>query len=95
MILNNRCCFCATIKTGAIIIGTLNLISLVTAAINFDFVQVALRIFTSCWFLMMLKQDSKSRRFAYMVTYLSQAFITGMIELYVFWEIGVDFELQK
>ena len=88
MILNNKCCFCATIKTGATIIGALNFIGLITAGIDFDFIQVALRIFTSCWFLLMLKQDTKSRRFAYMATYMSQALITGMIELYVFWEIS-------
>ena len=63
------CCCCYSVKTGAMILGCLNLLYLAVSICLHDVIMGALRGFTALWFILMVWSDSKTRRFAFMMFY--------------------------
>ena len=72
------------------IIGFLNLLNLASAIYKLDAVQIALRFFTAVWFTQMVRSDSKSRRFAFMVFYATEVVIYLCLEIFMLAKVGTD-----
>ena len=79
-----HCCWCIKVKTGALIIGAMQLISLVSRAMTqFNLMTFALKIFTVGCFLMMLYKDNEINRMMYFVSYCIEIAILYSIEFYM------------
>ena len=81
---------CLAIENGAIVVGMLNIIGLITSIFNIDIVEVSLKLFTCCWFAAMMMEDTKSRRFGFFVTYLTQVCVQFVLESFIFYDILSD-----
>ena len=73
-----------SVKKGAIVIGILNLIGIVVAIVTMNILDMALRLFTAVWFVLMVYKDCQEYRLYFFVSYIIQEIIIYIIEAYVF-----------
>ena len=57
---------------GAIVIGTMNIASLVVSTMEGDLLSITLKVFATCWFLLMVYKDLKWLRFVFFASYALQ-----------------------
>ena len=75
----NKFCCCFTIKSGVMMTGIWTLINLFFALIGFDLIKVALLAFTGGWFIALVLQDTKWRRFGFLASYVTQVFLVAAL----------------
>ena len=75
------CCFCLSVKQGALILGSLALLDLVLHCIHFRLLGFALRIFVCTWFCAMLYKDTKWNRFGLFASAAVQVAIEFAMEI--------------
>jgi hypothetical protein len=73
------------VKKGTIMIGILNLIGVIAAIFTLNILDMALRLFTAVWFVLMVYKDCQAYRLYFFVSYVIQEIIIYIIEAYVFY----------
>lgn len=81
----NSCCFVIGVKRGAIVIGVLNLVGIIAAITTMNILDMALRLFTAVWFVLMILKDCQEYRLYFFVSYVIQEIIIYIIEAFVFY----------
>ena len=85
-----HCCWCIKVKTGALIIGSMQLFSLFSQFAHFNLITVALKFFTVACFLMVLFKDNEMNRMLYYVSYVIELAILYSIEFYFTAKVFTD-----
>ena len=78
-----NCCFCINLRKGAMTIGFLHLISLISSLLRFNPLNVTIKFFTVACFLMMLFKDTEIHRMLFFVAYVIELVILYAFECYM------------
>ena len=60
------------VKRGAIVIGVLNLVGIIAAITTMNILDMALRLFTAVWFVLMILKDCQEYRLTSLLAMLSK-----------------------
>ena len=78
----NRCCFCASVKTGTYIIGGMHAFGLILGLMALNPIKVVFELFTGLTFLWMVYKDGEQSRLLFFAAFSVYVVILGCLEIY-------------